>query len=236
MFRWKISNEYYIDRSRIPPFCREKPVLWFAQLEEQFLLNDISDDYVKFYYATTLLDPSVAEKVEDIIVSPPSNHKYEILKTELIKRLLESDNEKLLPSLLQEVLVYGENFHYSRHSQNKLRFAEQEELPKFNAMGLLPKAVIKSEQDSTLQECNNNIYHSHSFDRYTEDRMTPLERQMATLNKKVKALTLALKRRRRRRPGVTKAFSRHHRRLYCWYHLSFGVKAKKCTKPCDFKK
>jgi hypothetical protein len=35
---------------RVPPFWPEKPALWFAQLEGQFALWNITQDSTKFYY------------------------------------------------------------------------------------------------------------------------------------------------------------------------------------------
>ena len=66
---------------RIPPFWPEKPAVWFAQVEGHFLLSGISDDKTKFYYVISQLEHRYAAEVEDIIVAPPAQGKYEILKT-----------------------------------------------------------------------------------------------------------------------------------------------------------
>ena len=72
---------------RVPPFWPEKPTLWFAQVEGQFSLSNITSDATKFYYVIAQLDHQYAAEVEDVIISPPTLGKYEKLKSELIKRL-----------------------------------------------------------------------------------------------------------------------------------------------------
>ena len=56
---------------RIPPFCPEKPAAWFAQLEGQFALSNITQDSTKFCYVISYLDDKYAAEVEDVITNPP---------------------------------------------------------------------------------------------------------------------------------------------------------------------
>jgi hypothetical protein len=35
---------------RVPPFWAEKPAVWFAQFEGQFVLSNVTQDETKFYY------------------------------------------------------------------------------------------------------------------------------------------------------------------------------------------
>uniref|UniRef100_A0A2H1WD01 SFRICE_019029 n=1 Tax=Spodoptera frugiperda TaxID=7108 RepID=A0A2H1WD01_SPOFR len=83
---------------RVPPFCPENPAIWFAQIEGQFAISNITADTTKFFYVVSHLDPRYASEVEDIIVSPPADDKYGRLKTELIKRLSESREKKAIGS------------------------------------------------------------------------------------------------------------------------------------------
>jgi hypothetical protein len=55
---------------RLPPFWPEKPAVWFAQLEGQFALSNITQDATKFYYVISLLDNKYAAEVEDVITNP----------------------------------------------------------------------------------------------------------------------------------------------------------------------
>jgi hypothetical protein len=55
---------------RTPPFWPEKPDVWFAQLEGQFVLARITQDATKFYHVIAQLDKKYAAEVEDIITNP----------------------------------------------------------------------------------------------------------------------------------------------------------------------
>jgi hypothetical protein len=58
---------------RLPPFWPEKPAVWFAQLEGQFALSNITQDATKFYYVISHLDKKYAAEVEDVTTNPPKN-------------------------------------------------------------------------------------------------------------------------------------------------------------------
>ncbi|CAH2091853.1 unnamed protein product [Euphydryas editha] len=63
------GKELYRVGIRVPPFYPQKPALWFAQLESQFVLSNISADETKLHYAFGQLDPAYAVEVEDVITS-----------------------------------------------------------------------------------------------------------------------------------------------------------------------
>jgi hypothetical protein len=80
---------------RLPPFWAERPAVWFAQAEAQFILAGISSEQTKFYYVISQQQHQHASEVEDIIISPPERDCYTILKTELMKRLSPSKEERI---------------------------------------------------------------------------------------------------------------------------------------------
>jgi hypothetical protein len=69
---------------RLLPFWVERPAVWFAQAEAQFTLASISSEQNKFCYMILQLNQHYASEVEDIIISPPEQDPYSILKTELV--------------------------------------------------------------------------------------------------------------------------------------------------------
>lgn len=75
---------------RTPPFCKDRPALWFASLEAQFTINQITVETTKFSYAISLLDTNCACEVEDIIISPPQTNPYTMLKSAIISRFSDS--------------------------------------------------------------------------------------------------------------------------------------------------
>jgi hypothetical protein len=73
--------------TRVPPFWPEKPAMWFAQLERQFSLSNMTQDATKFYYIISQLDNKYTAEVEDVISNPPPIGRYDRTRAELIRRL-----------------------------------------------------------------------------------------------------------------------------------------------------
>lgn len=69
--------------------------MWFAQAEAQFILSGITQDTTKYNHIISQLDTRLAAKVEDIITNPPKDGAYQLLKTELVRRLSQSDAERV---------------------------------------------------------------------------------------------------------------------------------------------
>lgn len=87
---------------RPPPFWRENPALWFKQLESQFITNGITASDTKFHIAVSALDTAVISQVSDLVMNPPAQGKYELLKQRLQERFADSEEQrfrKLLSSV-----------------------------------------------------------------------------------------------------------------------------------------
>jgi len=78
----------YINRVgiRVPPFWPEKPAVWFAQLEGQLALSNITHVSTIFYYVISQMDNKYAAEVENVITNPPTHSRYDRIKAELIRR------------------------------------------------------------------------------------------------------------------------------------------------------
>ena len=68
--------------------------MWFAQVETQFALAGVTTEDTKFNYVAGNFDSKYAIEVRDILTSPPDNGKYTKLKSELIRRLSASQDQK----------------------------------------------------------------------------------------------------------------------------------------------
>ncbi|KAG8240015.1 hypothetical protein J437_LFUL017750 [Ladona fulva] len=77
---------------RVPPFWPEDPVLWFAQLERQFVTANVSADATKYAYVVGNLEAQYSREVRDILVNPPAAEKYATLKKAIIERLSASSH------------------------------------------------------------------------------------------------------------------------------------------------
>ncbi|XP_059059525.1 uncharacterized protein LOC131852807 [Achroia grisella] len=109
------TSKFYPPQVRIPPFWAEKPAIWFAQVECQFLACGITDDATKFFHILGNLDRQYASEVEDILVGPPD---YQRLKAELIKRLSVSRENKVKQLLMHEELGNRKPSQFLRHLQH----------------------------------------------------------------------------------------------------------------------
>ena len=90
---------------RLPTFWRNKPALWFVQLESEFTAYRIRSEEVKYSAVIRHLDESTMTVVSDILENPPGQDKYLILKRTLIQRLAESQEKQLLRLLSDVELV-----------------------------------------------------------------------------------------------------------------------------------
>lgn len=139
----------------MPAFYPEKPALWFAQLESQFVLANISTDATKYHNALGHLDPIYAAEVEDIIIAPPATNKYERLKDELVKRLSASREKKVKQLLTHEELGDRKPSQFLRHLRNLAGPGVPEEFLKTIWTSRLPsgtQTIIASQQKASLEE------------------------------------------------------------------------------------
>jgi len=68
---------------RLPPFWPDRPSLWFAQAETQFVLATVTSERTTLNYVISQLENRHAAEVEDIIIAPPTDEPYTTLKTDL---------------------------------------------------------------------------------------------------------------------------------------------------------
>jgi hypothetical protein len=79
---------------RLAPFWAEWPAIWFTQAEAQFTLAGITSEQTKFCYVISQLDQRYASEIEDIIVSPLKRIPYTALRTELVRQLMPSKEQR----------------------------------------------------------------------------------------------------------------------------------------------
>ncbi|KAI8121698.1 hypothetical protein CVS40_7331 [Lucilia cuprina] len=83
------SNVGQMEISRVAvkalPFWRSDPLLLLKQIESQFIMSGITQDATKFHTIVASIESNILEKVQDIILNPPSSNMYEALKSKQIK-------------------------------------------------------------------------------------------------------------------------------------------------------
>ncbi|XP_045454527.1 uncharacterized protein LOC123663930 [Melitaea cinxia] len=238
-----------------PPFWAEEPTVWFSQLEGNFTLSGIKDDDTKFYYVISTLEQRYAAEVKDIIVSPPKTGKYELLKSELIKRLSASREKEVKQLLIHEELGDRRPSNLLRHT----RLAGPsipDDFTKTIWISRLPIAlqpIIAAQKTLDLQSLADLADSLHEIVPRTpqvaststsQSVLESMAKQIDELSMQVNALnTYSYTRRsgprrhrsQTRHTSSTRSQSNHQKFPVCWYHYTFGKNANKCIKPCDFK-
>jgi hypothetical protein len=100
---------------RLPPFCTERPAMWFAQENAKFFLTGVSSETKKFFHVIKQLEHRYAAEVEDIINSPPERDPYTKLRNELLQRLSPSTQHRIRHLLTLEEMGDRKPSQFLRH-------------------------------------------------------------------------------------------------------------------------
>ena len=89
---------------KLPPYWPNDHIVWFAQVEAQFLTRNITSQSTQFAYVIASLPPEIAQEIRDILISPLPENPYEVLKATLIRRTSASEQKRLHQLLIAEEL------------------------------------------------------------------------------------------------------------------------------------
>ncbi|XP_055950848.1 uncharacterized protein LOC129984925 [Argiope bruennichi] len=87
---------------KAPPFWKQNPKLYFAQIESQFAIAGITKDETKYHHVVAAIETDVIAQFSDIILNSPEELMYEALKECLIEQFADSETH-WLKLLLQEL-------------------------------------------------------------------------------------------------------------------------------------
>lgn len=243
---------------RTPPFSKDRPALWFASLEAQFSINQITRESTKFSYAISLLDTNCACEVEDIIISPPQIDPYTTLKKAIISRFSDSYEEKIRRLLEKEQIGDRKPTSFLRHLRSLAGPAFPDQLLRSIWSSRLPRqlqVVLAAQRIDQLGElaeladtlmdiqaqpnevCSTTVYASPAQE---PNAIAALQQQVAELTRAVAALTATggpsgvRSRGRSANRSRSRSRSRPRNPDLCWYHDRYANKAQKCTQPCTW--
>ena len=80
---------------KIPRFWPTDPELWFAQVEAQFGIKQITTQITKYSHVVAALSPEAATEVRDLILTPQDGNPYDVLEAALIERVSLSKRRKI---------------------------------------------------------------------------------------------------------------------------------------------
>ena len=242
---------------RIPPFWAQDPEMWFAQVETQFALAGITTEDTKFNYVAGNLDSKYAIEIRDILTSPPENGKYTKLKSELIRRLSASQDQKTRRLLEREEIGDRKPSQFLRHLRGLAGTVFSDDALRSLWLGRLPgstQAILATQKDTPLDrlaELADAIVEATPRAHIAETTtLAPLEamfQQLTLLTARIQEVSSELRdmslknnyngrnRSQSRSRYRNRSRSRPQTRNgMCWYHTKFGADAKKCTSPCSY--
>ncbi|GFY71222.1 uncharacterized protein TNIN_345121 [Trichonephila inaurata madagascariensis] len=202
-----------------PAFWRNKPKLWFLQLEAQFSNSGISNDTTKYNIVAAALDENVLDFVADKELGDrrPSDllrQMKSLAGSSISDELIKSLWLQKLPQQTQAILSI------SKDSSN-------------NIAEMADKIIAVYSSSEVCSVTNNNSY-SKSNDR---NKLEALKADIAALTKIFNEFS-----RNSRQRSKSREYSRRNRSksnssryAFCWYHFKFG-NAKKCVQSCQFKR
>ncbi len=234
-----------------PPFWDEMPEIWFAQMENIFKIKKIKSDEQQYLHTVASLPVVIIASISDVIQKLPEEHKYDALKTTIIKRKTLSENqrlEKLLesthmgdrsPSQFWRDLksIAGESLLTNDSLVKNLWFKRLPEK-------IQPIVISRSKDDmAELIELADSIWQisygsgtAISEIKTENSALSKLESEISELRAQIKKFHTyngTYKRNRSRSRTKNHGNPNNGNRNYsnnktCFYHNKFGAKAKKC--------
>lgn len=247
-------------QSRLLPFWREYPRMWFIQFEALVDPQKTSDEN-KYRYVLGQLQPTDLQHLTDILIKPPDSGKYAAIKQRLLSVYEQSEVKNF------KNLISGLELGNQKPSQLLRRMRElggsmiTEEGIKIEWMNHLPpqvRVVLSVNTDSSLDMlaamADKMMEYSESTatiaavsvpqPEATSVNQQVMSAQIQVLSKQIEKLTLEISELRSRgRPrhhrfqrsrSRSRSVSRHHNdaNRVCIYHFRFGDKARRCVSPC----
>lgn len=242
--------------AKLPPFWADRPTVWFAQVETQFRLAGIITEETKFDHVVSKLETRIIGEVEDIITNPPASNRYGKLKSELIRRLSTSEEQRVRQLVSDEELGDRRPSQFLRHLRSLAGNALSDEkilrqlwmrrlpphiqailaaqdLPLDKIAELADKILDVSPGEITFQPQPQAAVYSAEIDFLA--RLDALTRQVASLTADRERVRSRSSSRTRSQAALNRPSSSSGKKGICWYHKRFGDKASKCTTPCQWK-
>uniref|UniRef100_A0A6P7GMP4 Uncharacterized protein LOC114339962 n=1 Tax=Diabrotica virgifera virgifera TaxID=50390 RepID=A0A6P7GMP4_DIAVI len=195
-----------------------------------------------------LVPATYISEVRDIIVSPPATERYVKLKSELIKRLSASQQQKIKRLLEHEELGDRRPSQFLRHLQSLAGTTVPNNIVRSLWLGRLSSSTqailatqAKASLDAvaeladTISEAVAPRVHISEVSNARETELAEMKIQLASLSQ-AQAQTNTYRRNRSNSRGRhyprDRSYSRERNSDICWYHYRFGEQAQKCSPPC----
>ncbi|XP_017891439.1 uncharacterized protein LOC108631786 [Ceratina calcarata] len=242
---------------RVPPFWPQKVALWFKQLEAQFVISRITKDETKYGYVVGHLEGKYAEEVEDIICNPPETHKYDAIKSAVMKRLSDSGAMRIRKLLESEEIGDRTPTQFWRRLKELAGPSVTDEFLVELWKNRLPsktQLVLAATSDTAgakLAEIADRVHEIPVSKDTNIAAAASRSSEIECLREELKEMRLKLdevlnQRSRSRSSSRDRPWKRFPKQRnngkkkdgvkhdLCWYHYKFAERATRCTTPCKW--
>lgn len=232
---------------KLPTFWTSDPALWFAQVEAIFSTKRIVSQQSKFNFVIASLTPEIAIEVRDLIINPPQEDPFTILKTELINRTTASEQQRLQKLISSEELGDRKPSQLLRHlnlllgntviDQSLLKELFLQRLPANVRMVLATSDSLSLETQASIADKVMEVTSSVNASTISgKEEIFQLRNELNELKKLIaERLPFPSSPCRSRRSSSKTRMPQESSSNLCWYHHNYANKAKKCIPPCTFK-
>lgn len=237
-------------KTRLSPFWRQKPRLWFAQFESIIAGQKVGDE-AKYHIAVAQLEQADIEQVSDIVLKPPTTNKYEALKERLLAVYEESEARQLQKLMSEtelgnqkpsQLLRRMRDLSLDKFPDSTLRLMWTSHLPapvrtylavctetKLDILAAMAdKMTEESKEAHSICSCQGQAQQHPSRD----DRIIA---EIESLKNEIASLKIERGRQQRRWTRNRTQSPSRTRHQTCYYHRKFGHEAYRCQPPCNFK-
>ena len=233
---------------KMPPFWRDRPSLWFAQLEAQFDLANIKEEKTKFAYVVANLQETYAVEVEDIISRPPGVNPYTTIKRELIARTSATEDKRIRQLIFEEELGDKKPSQFLRHLRSLGGNVIQEPLIKTLWLQRLPvqvQAILQTQIRLSTDQLATMADKVLEVESSSMTNVSAIKSPSSDLKRQLEQMSMQFESMQTELSSIRRDLARHESRersqnisnftSFCWYHHRFGKRAQRCERtPLQF--
>lgn len=245
----------HIDRItnvRFPPFWRNKPNLWFLQIEGLMRKAKITRDNLKLEELVCNLDADIMSIIEDILEGPPEEQNYQKAKERIIRIFSDSEESKVR-TLLQgltlgdskpsELLRKMRSLAGGEITEDFLKNMWVQRLPTdmqqiltvnpgtLNNMAEQADKIADISVQLNISAVSASATQKSDGFAQIKKRMDEFAQTLLKIQKQLGQRTRSVSRGRSATPTRN---ANEKKSSLCYFHKKFGDKATKCKDPCDF--
>lgn len=240
----------------LPSFNMADPELWFSVTDVTLADAGIVNERDKYICVVKSLDNRAQLEVRDILVNTPAENQYTLIKSELIKRLSSSQEEKTRRLLEMEEMGDRKPSQFLRPLCRLGGTAMPDAMLRTLWSGRLPsdvQAILAAHKDMELDKVADLADKIYDLTRRrpviaeTSSSNDSLVQQfsavLGAVMKEIASLQADVLENRGRdntykggRSSRSRSSSRNRQPSngICWYHTTFDGKSRSCLKPCAY--